>query len=142
MKLKLNTLEETLDDFHKCINGFIGTHSRAIDIASLQEYFRDWVRQIEYAQRRAERLGGEINAIHESYQLKAQDRTNRRLGVLTVISVVFMPLTLLAGIYGMNFWYMPELAWKYAYPVVLISMAAISTALLVYFIRKGWFSGR
>ena len=142
MKLRLSTLEETLDDLHKGINGLIGSHARSVDVASLQEHFRDWVRQIEYAQRRVERLGGEIRAIHESYQLKAQDRTNRRLAVLTVISVIFMPLTLLAGIYGMNFKHMPELTYQYAYPVVLASMALSAMILLIYFAKKGWFAGR
>jgi magnesium transporter len=51
-------------------------------------------------------------------------------------------LTLLAGIYGMNFKYMPELAWEYAYPAVLSSMALSAIVLLLYFVNKGWFAGR
>ena len=50
-----------------------------------------------------------------------------------------MPLTLLAGIYGMNFERMPELSWAYGYPVVLGAMALISAIMLFFFYRRGWF---
>ena len=60
------------------------------------------------------------------------------LGLLTVISAIFMPLTLLAGIYGMNFEFMPELHWRYGYPWALGLMTAVAALELVYFWRRGW----
>jgi len=50
-----------------------------------------------------------------------------------------MPLSLIAGIYGMNFRYMPELIWPYSYPVVIFIMIAVAALLLWIFYRKGWF---
>lgn len=65
-------------------------------------------------------------------------RMNEIMKVLTVISAIFIPLTFLAGIYGMNFQNMPELQLKNGYFVLLGVMAVIAMGLVVYFIRKGW----
>jgi len=67
-----------------------------------------------------------------------QARTEGRLRVLTVLSAVFLPLTLLSGIYGMNFVNMPELDDRYAYFIVLGGMAALAISMILYFARKGW----
>lgn len=63
---------------------------------------------------------------------------NTVMKTLTVISSVFIPLTFLAGIYGMNFHHMPELAWEGAYPTLLISMVVITVSMVVYLKRKRW----
>ncbi|MCF7905867.1 magnesium/cobalt transporter CorA [Candidatus Gracilibacteria bacterium] len=65
-------------------------------------------------------------------------RTNRVMQALTVITMVFMPLTLIAGIYGMNFEKMPELSWEYGYPFVLILMAVIVGIVLAFMKKKQW----
>ena len=59
--------------------------------------------------------------------------------VLTIISATFLPLTLIAGIYGMNFAHMPELDESNAYFIVLVGMAIFAIAMVLFFIRKGWF---
>src|SRR3546814_7630519 len=66
----------------------------------------------------------------------ASQRTNEIMRVLTVFSVFFMPLTFIAGIYGMNFKFMPELTWLYGYPAVLLVMVGISTGIYFWFKRK------
>ena len=68
----------------------------------------------------------------------ASHRLNQVMRVLTITTVIFLPLALLAGIYGMNFQFMPELTWHYGYFGVLTTMAAIVVALIVVFKRKGW----
>ncbi|MEY3025634.1 MAG: magnesium/cobalt transporter CorA [Planctomycetota bacterium] len=77
------------------------------------------------------------------YLNAASMRLNEILRILTIISVIFMPLTLIAGIYGMNFrdegpWSMPELHWRYGYPFALGLMAACALSLLFFFRAKGW----
>ena len=67
----------------------------------------------------------------------AAELANRRLGTLTVLSAIFMPLTLIAGIYGMNFEAMPELRWRYGYPAALGAMALVAAGLGWYF-RTRW----
>lgn len=66
------------------------------------------------------------------------NRMNRQMRVLTVITIIFMPLTVLTGIYGMNFDYMPELHWHYGYFAVLGLMVLIIIGLLAFFFRRKW----
>lgn len=58
--------------------------------------------------------------------------------ILTVITAIFVPLGFLAGLYGMNFAYMPELSWRYGYFVVLGAMLSLVSGMLYMFRRKGW----
>jgi len=58
--------------------------------------------------------------------------------VLTIFSVFFMPLTFIVGVYGMNFHYMPELSWKYGYPMSLGMMAVVIIVITIWFKRKKW----
>ena len=68
----------------------------------------------------------------------ASNRLNAIMNILTVIATVFMPLTFIAGVYGMNFRYMPELGWKYGCPAAPGIMAGIGIAMALYFRRKQW----
>jgi magnesium transporter len=70
------------------------------------------------------------------------NRTNEVMKVLTIIASIFIPLTLLAGIYGMNFDHMPELHSRWAYPSVLAVMLFAAGFMLLYFRRKGWIGRR
>ena len=78
----------------------------------------------------SEMLGAHLTAV--SYRL------NEIMKVLTIIATIFMPLTFLAGVYGMNFKHMPELEWKYGYLLAWIIMAGIGIAMGFYFKRKKW----
>lgn len=72
------------------------------------------------------------------YLSSISNRMNEVMKVLTVIATIFMPLTFMAGVYGMNFKYMPELDWSWGYPAVLLLMVAVAGCMLVYFRRKRW----
>lgn len=78
------------------------------------------------------------SGLMDLYLSSIANRQNDIMRVLTVIATIFMPLTFLAGVYGMNFQYMPELHKPWAYPVLLACMAALALAMLAYFWRKGW----
>ena len=78
------------------------------------------------------------NQIRDLYQSQLDKKQNRIMALLTVISSIFMPLTLIAGWYGMNFKYMPELEYKYAYPITIAVSAAIVIISLVFFKKKKW----
>lgn len=73
------------------------------------------------------------------YLSGAQVRLNEAMRVLTVIATIFMPITFVVGVYGMNFRYMPELEWRYGYPAVMALCAAVALGMIVWFRRKGWF---
>lgn len=74
----------------------------------------------------------------EIYLSKISNNTNEIMKMLTLIANIFIPLTFIAGIYGMNFAYMPELQSPYGYPAVLALMALVSGTMLWYFRKKGW----
>lgn len=79
-----------------------------------------------------------LTELLDTYLTSVSNRLNEIMKVLTVIATIFMPLTFLAGVYGMNFRHMPELEWKYGYPLVLVIMAAIGAVMLLYFKRQKW----
>jgi magnesium transporter len=64
---------------------------------------------------------------------------NEVMKVLTIIATIFIPMTFLAGVYGMNFKYMPELGWRYAYLFFWIVVSVVLIAMIVYFKRRKWF---
>lgn len=80
----------------------------------------------------------------DMYLSTVSNRTNEIMRVLTVISVVFMPLTFIAGVYGMNFdtskspWNMPELGWPFGYPFALLLMLTVALGQMIFFRRRGW----
>ena len=84
----------------------------------------------------AQEMTDEIRANYESY---TSFKMNSVMQVLTLVSVIFLPLTLITGIYGMNFAYMPELKWHYSYFVVLGVMLLIAVGFVIYFKKKKWF---
>jgi magnesium transporter len=77
--------------------------------------------------------------IRDSYLSMNSHETNRVMKVLTVITTIFMPLTFIAGIYGMNFENMPELTWQFGYFAALFSMSFIAISMFLWFRKKGWF---
>jgi magnesium transporter len=77
------------------------------------------------------------NLLNIYFSLTSQ-RTNEVVRVLTIFSVFFMPLTFIAGIYGMNFDFMPELRWKMGYPGVMGFMAIVTLCIYLWFKKKGW----
>lgn len=80
----------------------------------------------------------ELEGLTNLYYASQGQRMNEVMKVLTVVSTIFIPLTFIVGVYGMNFDNMPELKWKYGYLMSWIAMIGISILLLVFFIRKGW----
>ncbi|KPQ06961.1 MAG: magnesium and cobalt transport protein CorA [Rhodobacteraceae bacterium HLUCCA12] len=84
----------------------------------------------------------------EIHLASISNRTNEVMQVLTLIATIFIPLTFVVGVYGMNFnpeagaWNMPELNWRYGYPAVMAAMLAIALGLVIVFWRKGWIGRR
>lgn len=96
-------------------------HDHALQIIETLETYRDLV-----------------SSMLDLYLSTASHRMNEIMKVLTVIATIFIPLTFVAGIYGMNFETMPELSWKYGYATVWAIMAAVAISLLVFFRRRHW----
>jgi len=104
-------------------------------------YFRDLY---DHMFRISETIDSErdmMSGTMEAYLSVIANRTNEIMRVLTVLSTIMLPLTLIAGIYGMNFEYMPELHWLHGYPFALGLMASVTVLMLLWFRRKGWIGG-
>jgi magnesium transporter len=79
-----------------------------------------------------------IAGLVELYMTMASNKMNEVMKLLTIISTIFIPLTFIAGIYGMNFENMPELAWKFGYAGVMIIMALLAIFMVIFFRKKKW----
>jgi len=75
---------------------------------------------------------------HDIYLSLISNKMNEIMKVLTIFSSIFIPLTFIAGLYGMNFKFMPELEWHWGYPVLLCIMLVVSGIMLLYFKKKKW----
>jgi magnesium transporter len=78
-------------------------------------------------------------ALISTYMSSVAHRSNEIMKVLTMMSSIFVPLTFIAGVYGMNFEYMPELSHPMAYPMILGSMVVTAGIMILFFLRRGWF---
>lgn len=79
-----------------------------------------------------------LKSAEESYHAQMSNSTNAVMKVLTIIATIFMPLTFIAGIYGMNFHFIPELQWKWGYFAVLGIMVIVAGSMIVFFRRRNW----
>jgi magnesium transporter len=79
-----------------------------------------------------------LSGMLDIYLSSVSNRLNSVMKVLTIIATIFMPLTFIAGIYGMNFKHMPELEWRWGYPAVWLIVVIIGISMLIYFKKKKW----
>ena len=80
-----------------------------------------------------------VSGMLDIYLSSVSNRMNETMKVLTIMATIFIPLTFVAGIYGMNFKFMPELDWKWSYPVVWIIMGIVALVMILWFRRKRFF---
>lgn len=105
------------------------------DLGEYLKDLQDHIKQVENTVSSYRSLTGDLLSI---YATNIDLRTNRIITFLTVYSTIFIPLTFITSLYGMNFQYMPELDYKYAYPLVLIVMLAIGLGMTMFFKKKRW----
>ncbi|RKU16899.1 hypothetical protein C6500_16890 [Candidatus Poribacteria bacterium] len=85
-----------------------------------------------------EMLRNAVSELFDTYTSAVSHRMNEIMKVLTIVATLFIPLTFIAGIYGMNFRFMPELETHWGYPIVLLVMAGIGIAMFIYFKFRKW----
>lgn len=144
MKRELMFVRQSIWSLREVMGQLVRGDSRFIRSATLI-YLRDLhdhvIAAIETLEMFRELLFGQI----EIAMTSMSNRMNEVMKVLTVIATIFIPLTFVVGIYGMNFdtsvspWNMPELHWYFGYPLILVFMGLIAGAMILYFKRKQWF---
>lgn len=101
-------------------------------------YFRDVYDRLFEAMDLIETTREMVSDLIDIYLSSMSNRTNEVMKVLTVVATIFIPLTFIVGLYGMNFKYMPELDAAWGYPAVLIFMLIVAVSMLIYFHRRKW----
>jgi magnesium transporter len=137
LKRKLIFLRKSLWPLREVISGLQRTESTLIHESTdiyLRDVYDHTIQVIDTIETSRDILSGMLDI----YLSSISNRMNQVMKVLTIIATIFIPLTFIAGIYGMNFVYMPELGSPWGYPVVLLVMAGIGILMLVYFKRKKW----
>ena len=104
----------------------------------VQIFFRDLYDHIVQIIDWLELMRESLKGLMDSYQNKVSNSTNAVMRVLTIVATIFIPLTYIAGIYGMNFQRMPELSWPLGYPIIMGVMALVALGMLFFFKKKKW----
>jgi magnesium transporter len=131
-------LRHTVTPMRDLVYRMLNSH-RLIGIKQKQEYFSDIHDHLLKLTEIIDANRELTNDIRDSYLSLNSHQTNRIMRVLTVITTIFMPLTFIAGVYGMNFENMPELTWNFGYFSILFIMLSIGIGMFMWFKNKGWF---
>jgi len=137
----LNTVHEVSTfyfDQHLIFSSLQAIHTPAFSVGAEAERYRLSSLAADDISKGAVQLQGRLENLQQQFMLEVQAVTDRNIRILTILSAVFLPLTLISGIYGMNFQNMPELDESLAYPVVLILMGGIATGMMLFFYWRGW----
>ncbi|GAA0317882.1 magnesium/cobalt transporter CorA [Bacillus carboniphilus] len=134
----LLTLRHTVHPMRDLLYRIINS-TKIFKVQERKEYFSDIHDHLLKLAEMIESNREITNDIRDSYMSLNSHQTNHVMKVLTLVTTIFMPLTFIAGVYGMNFVYMPELDERYGYFIILSIMLIISFGMFGWFKRKGWF---
>jgi len=137
LKNELINLRRAIRPQREAINTLLRGDSDLIDrevLVYLRDTYDHCIQSSEVAEMFREMVSGLMN----TYLSSIANRTNEVMKVLTIMASIFIPLTFMAGIYGMNFENMPELQYRFSYPALWLLMVITAGGMLVYFWRKGW----
>lgn len=142
MRERINTVWKTAWPLREAADSLVER-----DISTIRPpnkaYFNELVNSLDLLLHEVDGLNDIVPQLIDLYETSTSNQLNQIVKVLTVFSVVFTPLTLIAGIYGMNFEHMPELGHHLGYPFALVLMVAVASSMLLLFYLKGWiFSGK
>ncbi len=138
LKKEIMILRRTIWPLREVINDLLRSEVKEIKPETLL-FFRDLydhtVQVMDAIEMYRDSLVSALDVNFSLVNLKMNDV----IKVLTIISTIFIPLTFIVGVYGMNFNYMPELGWRYGYFLVLLLMSAVAVGMIYYFKKKKWF---
>ena len=141
---KVRELKRELLSMHKLVWPFREvvaylSHEEQIVSKDTQFYFRDVHEHLFQVIDSVDTYRDVLSSLLDIYLSSSNMRLSEVMKILTIISTIFMPLTFIVGLYGMNFKYMPEINWLYGYPFALSLMFLSILAMLIYFKHKKWF---
>lgn len=137
VKQLAETVKKSLNPFKDALRVISSRESRFID-KSVEKYFSELTSTCSSAIEEINSVSQSLESLTNVYFSSLSQKMNETMKVLTTVSTIFIPLTFIAGIYGMNFQNMPELTSHNGYFIVLGVMGGIFLAMLYYFKRRGW----
>ncbi len=137
LKKNMISLRRSISPVRELLAGMLRGESPLIQ-EHTEVYLRDVYDHAIRVNESIESFRDMISGMVDIYLSSVSNRLNEIMKVLTIFAAIFIPLTFIAGVYGMNFEYMPELKWKWAYPALWGTFLAVAIVLLVYFRRKKW----
>ena len=138
MRRRIIELRRSVWPFREVIHRLVESPPDLISedtVVYLRDVFDHTVRVVEMV----EGVRDVLSSILDLHLSLVSNRMNEIMKVLTIIATIFIPLTFVAGVYGMNFAHMPELGWKYGYPAALALMLTMFVMMVRWFRKKGWF---
>jgi magnesium transporter len=136
-KREISSLRRIIRPVLELVNQFERSESAIIEKRTLP-FVKDLSDHIIQAAEAIEIYKELLNDCFELYNAALTHRLNDIMRVLTIFSVVFIPLTFIAGVYGTNFEYLPELGYRYAYPIFWAALIVTAVTMLTWFYRKRW----
>ncbi|UCC11327.1 MAG: magnesium/cobalt transporter CorA [candidate division WOR-3 bacterium] len=137
LKREMIFLRKSVWPLREVINNMVRSESALIQ-DSTHIYLRDVYDHTIHVIDGVETFRDMLSGLHDTYLSGISNRMNEIMKVLTIFASIFIPLTFIAGIYGMNFNYMPELGWRWAYFGVWGLFVAVAVLMILYFKRKKW----
>jgi magnesium transporter len=141
IKGEVMTLKREVAPQREAVNSLIRDDNELVSQA-VRLYLRDTYDHIVQTSEAVETAREFVNGLMNTYLSVVSNRMNEVMKTLTIVASIFVPLTFMAGIYGMNFDHMPELHSKWAYPLLLAGMAVVAFGMVFYFWRKKWIGRR
>ena len=139
VRWQVENLVSLIEDQLYCISSLNASDNEALHDPHRKAYIQDLVSEAEIAERGVYRLESRVNDLYSAYQVAGNDRVERRLRLLTIVSAITLPLGLLAGLLGMNVGGLPGTTLRFGFTIVVAVMLLIVVVEYWYFKRKGWF---
>jgi magnesium transporter len=130
MRKSIWPLREFTGRLERLENHYIGSETHL--------FLRDLYDHVIQATENLEVLWETVSGLLQIYLSVVSNRMNEVMKVLTLIATLFIPLTFIAGVYGINFKYMPELEWRWGYPLIWLVMSLVAFSLILFFKKKKW----
>ena len=137
LRRKLGVLRRTMLP-HRAVFSHLANSRDALFDATASLNFRDTLENVLRLTDAVDQLRDQLSNVKDTYLSVISQRTNEIMKVLTLFSAIMLPLTFIAGVYGMNFEYIPELASRYGYFAVLGAMGVIAMGMVFWFRRRRW----
>jgi Mg2+ and Co2+ transporter CorA len=140
LRLQVENLVSLIEDQLYCISGLNASDNEALKDPHRKAYLQDLVSETEIAQRGIYRLETRLSDLYNDYQVAGNDRVEKRLRLLTIVSAITLPLGLIAGLLGMNVGGVPGTTISSGFFIVMVLMIVIALIEFWYFKSKGWFN--